>query len=190
MKTHIRTIFTVMPLIVALLLSCRNDMNVINKFIDEETEPDSVGDNVEVLYSDSARLQMKMFTTLVKQFTSASEQRDEFPEGLHVWFYEKTGELKAEITAKWAKHDIVTDIWEARDSVVIISNDGRRLDTEQFFWDPKSAIVYSEKYTKITDADGQVATGIRFSANQDFTNAELIQGKATIFLKDSETNEN
>jgi LPS export ABC transporter protein LptC len=188
MKTHILTIFLIIPLLAAI--SCRNDMSVIKKFIDEEIDPDLTGDNVEVLYSDSARLQMKMVTTFVKVFTSATEQRREFPEGLHVWFYEKTGELKAEITANWARHDIVTDIWEARNDVVITNNEGRKLETEQFFWEPKKGIVYSEKYTKITDANGQVATGTRFSANQDFTNAELIQGKATIILKDDDTNEN
>ena len=173
-----------------LFTSCRNDMSVINKFIDEETEPDLVGDNIEVLYTDSALLKMRMFATHVRQFSSAAEPRDEFPEGLHVWFYEKTGEVKAEITANWAKHDTVTDIWEARDNVVITNSDGRKLETEQFFWEPKKGIVYSEKYTKITDAEGQVATGIKFSANQDFTNAELIKGKATLIMKDDGTNEN
>ena len=189
MKTRIRIILLIIPIFSAVI-SCRNDMNVINKFIDEETEPDLVGDNVEVLYTDSARLKMKMFATHVRQFSSATEPRDEFPEGLHVWFYEKTGEVKAEITANWAKHDIVTDIWEARDNVVITNSDGRKLETEQFFWEPKKGIVYSEKYTKITDAEGQVATGIKFSANQDFTNAELIKGKATLIMKDDGTNEN
>jgi LPS export ABC transporter protein LptC len=148
-----------------------------------------IGDNVEVLYSDSALLQMRMVTTHVKQFSSATEQRREFPEGLHVWFYEKTGEVKAEITANWAKHDLSTNIWEARDDVVITSSDGRKLETEQFFWDPTKKIVYSEKYTKVTNPDGQIVSGARFSANQDFTNAEFVEAKATLIIKDDETNE-
>ncbi len=176
----------IITLLIATLFSCANDMEVVNKYIDAETEPDLVGDNVEVLYSDSARLQMKMVTPLVKKYESAKEARDEFPEGLQAWFYEKTGELKAEITANWAQHDITTDLWEARSNVVLINADGRKLETEQLFWDPKKGIVYSEKYTKITMEDGTVGTGDTFTAKQDFLEWKLSSGRATIILKDDE----
>ena len=169
-----------------MLFSCVNDMAVVNKFIDTETEPDILSENVELLYSDSARLQMKMRAPLAKLFSSAKEQRKEFPEGIHVWFYEKTGELKAELTANWAKHDEVADLWEARSNVVITTADGEKLETEQFFWDPKKAIVYSEKYTKMTSEDGSMTSGESFSANQDFTNAVFSRAKATFILNDEE----
>jgi len=168
------------------MLSCANDMAVINKFIDAEIEPDIFGENVEILYSDSARLQMKMVTPLMKEYSSATEQRREFPQGLHVWFYEKTGELKAEITANWARHDLITEIWEARNNVVITNIEGRKLETEQLFWDRQRGIVYSEKYTKVTSQDGQIATGDKFTARQDFSSWKLIQGRATIILQDEE----
>jgi len=161
-------------------------MDIINKFIDAETEPDMTGENVTMLYTDSARLQMKFVTPLVKQFNSAKEQRREFPEGLHVWFYEKTGELKAEITANRAKHDMEADLWEASSNVVLINAEGQKLETEQLFWDPKKGMVYSEKYTKITMQDGTVATGDTFTSKQDFSEWKLTKGKATIILNDEE----
>jgi LPS export ABC transporter protein LptC len=162
-------------------------MEVVNKYIDAETEPDLTGDNVEVLYSDSARVQTKMITPMVKSYESAKEARDEFPEGGHAWFYEKTGELKAEITANWAQHNIATDIWEARSNVVLVNAEGQKLETEQLFWDPRKAIVYSEKYTKITMPDGTVVTGDTFWATQDFSEHKLSRGRATIILKEDET---
>ena len=173
-----------------IFFSCANDMNVVNKFIDTEIEPDVLSENVELLYSDSAKLQVKMLAPLVKLFSSAKEQRKEFPEGIHVWFYEKTGELKAEITANWAKHDEVADLWEAQSNVVITHANGDKLETEQFFWDTKKGIVYSEKYTKMTQEDGSMASGESFSANQDFTDMKFIRGKATIMINDEEKPEN
>jgi len=161
-------------------------MDTVNKFIDTETEPDLIGDNVVILYSDSARLLMKMSAPLLKQFTSATEQRLELPLGVHVWFFEKTGEMKAEMTANWAKQDLATDIWEARSNVVVIRADGQKLETEQLFWDPKKAEVYSEKYTKVTMEDGTIATGDTFWARQDFSEYKLMKGRATIVLKDEE----
>ena len=160
-------------------------MDIINKFIDIEIDPDFITENVEVLYSDSARIQMRMVTPLLRQFNSASEQRDEYPEGLHVWFYEK-GEYKGELTANWAKYDRVKDLWEASSNVVVTDADGKKLETEQLFWEPPKELIYSEKYTKITTENGDIFTGNRFTSNQTFTDWKLISGRATIILRDEE----
>ena len=187
MKKYFRIPLVTLPLIVALF-SCANDMETIKKIIDTNIEPDLIGENVTMLYTDSARLQMKFIAPLVKQFNSAKEQRREFPEGLQVWFYEKTGELKAEISANWAKQDIETEIWEARSNVVIINSEGRKLETEQLFWDRMKGNVYSVKYTKITSKDGTVATGDTFTSKQDFSEWKLSKGRATIILNDENEN--
>jgi len=144
-------------------------MEIINKFIDAETEPDSVVENVTLFYTDSARLQTKLVSPLVKQFNSAKEQRREFPQGLHVWLYGKTGELQAEITANWAKHDMEKDLWEASSNVLIINAEGQKLESEQFFWDPKKGEVYSNKYTKLTKDGSYEGSGETFWAKQDFS---------------------
>jgi LPS export ABC transporter protein LptC len=173
-------------LLALALFSCANDMEVVDKFIDMESEPDMIAKNVELLYTDSARLQMKLRAPLIKNFTSAKDKRDEFPEGIHVWLYEKTGELRAEITANWAKRDLTTNLYEARSNVVVTNAEGRKMETEQLFWDTKKENIYSEKHTKITSPDGTVATGNTFTSNQDFSVWELSSGKATIILKEEE----
>ncbi len=182
----------ILPVIVSLaaLYSCTNDMEMVNKIIDPEEDPDLTATNIEVLYSDSARLQMKLIAPLVKQYESVKEPREEFPEGIHVWFYEKTGELKAEITANWAKNNQLTKIWEARDNVVLINSDGAKLETEQMFWDQQKAIVYSEKFTKYTSKTGTVATGKNgMRAKQDFSQWRLLSGNATLVFEDEPAKE-
>ena len=170
-------------------------MDIINKFIDTEIEPDLVAENVEVLYSDSARLQMRMVTPLTKHFTSATEQREEYPEGLQVWFYEKTGELKGHISANWAKRDIVNDLWEARGNVVAIDDEGKKLETEQLFWDPQKRFAYSVIYTKITSETGIEAAGDNgFNAKQRDSEWEWqllrgTKGSIIIPMTDEEPNE-
>ena len=181
-------IILIITLLTLMMPSCTNDMEIINRFIDAEIEPDLVAYKVETLYSDSARLQMKMITPLMKQFNSAVEQREEFPEGLNVWFYENNGDFKAQITADWARHDRIISLWEARGNVELINAEGQRLETEQLFWDTERGIAYSEKFTKITSPDGQVATGDTFTARQDFSEWRLMRGRATIFFND-EVNE-
>ena len=191
MKKKIRILLIVLPLI-ATLFSCANDMDVVNKFIDAETEPDLTGENVAVLYTDSARLKMKLVTPLIKQFNSAKERRNEFPEGIHVWLYKVTGELEAEITANRARHDIETDLIEANSNVVVTKADGQKLETEQLFFDQKKGEIYSNKYTKMTKDGSYEGSGESFWAKQDFSIYKFFNksgvGKPTIYYV--EDNEN
>ncbi|MDR1864534.1 MAG: LPS export ABC transporter periplasmic protein LptC [Bacteroidales bacterium] len=165
--------------------SCANDMAMINKIVDPEEEPDMTAYNVEMLYSDSAYLQMKFVTPFVKQFTSAQKPRDEFPEGIHVRFYEKTGELKAEITANWAIHDHAEKLWEARSNVVLSNDKGEKLESEQMFWDQEKGIVYSRKFTKYTSETGNTAIGRNgMHAKQDFSEWTFLSSNATLMFQD------
>ena len=172
-----------------LISSCSNDMVDINRLIDTETEPDMITINAIMFHSDSGRLQIKAITPLRKHFSSTEMQRDEYPEGLQVWLYDRTGEISGELTANWAKYRPVEDLWEARYNVVLTRANGEVLETEQFFWDVNRAVVYSETHTTITQPNGSVVRGIRFSANQDFTDLRLPQGSATIVLEDIEEDE-
>ena len=180
-----RIIWVILPLLLALF-SCVNDMDIVKKIIDAETEPDVAAENVTLFHSDSARLQTKLVAPLVKIYNTEKEQRREFPEGGHVWMYENTGELKAEISADWAIHDMEANLWEARGNVVIVNAEGRKLETEQIFWDPYKGIIYSEKTTKITDIDGNVANGDSFTATQDFSDLKLFSGNALFIMQDEE----
>ena len=113
---------------------------------------------------------------------------------MRVWFYEKTGELKAEITADRAVHNEATNIWEATGNVMLINSEGQKLETEQLFWNAGKGTVYSEKYTKITQKNGTVSSGDSFRARQDLSGYTLGNrsgvGRTTIFLEDEENSEN
>ena len=182
--------FLVITLFVLVVSSCVNDMAVVNKIIDPKEEPDLVADNIELLYSDSALLQMRLKAPVIRQYTEAEEPRREFPEGMHVWLFDKTGELKAEITANWAFHDMATNKWEARSNVVLTNIEGDKMETEQMFWEHEKQEVYSEKYTKITFANGNIASGESFWGLQDLSVRKLFNksgiGKTTLFFKEEE----
>ncbi|GHT21294.1 hypothetical protein FACS189430_01100 [Bacteroidia bacterium] len=164
------------------MIACSNDMQVIQKEIDPDEEPDLTAYHAKMDYSDSAVLQMHLETPLLKQFTN---KRDSFPKGLHVWVYEKNGTLKAEIRANWALHDHAQKLWEARSNVVITGSKGESLESEQMFWDEAKGIVYSTKFTKYTSGTGTIATGRNgMWAKQDFSQWKLLSGNATLVFND------
>ncbi|MDR0815475.1 MAG: LPS export ABC transporter periplasmic protein LptC [Bacteroidales bacterium] len=180
--------FFLLLFLFAGMIACSNDMQVIQRDIDPDEEPDLTAYQVNMDYSDSAVLQMHLETPLIKQFTGENNPRDSFPKGLHAWMYEKNGTLKAEIRANWALHETKKKLWEARSNVVIISAKGESLESEQMFWDEGKGIVYSTKFTKYTSGTGTIATGRNgMWAKQDFSQWKLLSGNATLIFNDEAT---
>lgn len=90
---------------------------------------------------------------------------------LEVQFYSVLGERRSTLTARQGTYDWRTGNMEARDSVVAVTPDGRRLTT--------CAITYSQDHDEITgpcafvyDAPGEHLTGDSFIADPDFREVE------------------
>ncbi|MDR3093473.1 MAG: LPS export ABC transporter periplasmic protein LptC [Bacteroidales bacterium] len=170
------------------MVACSNDMQVIQRIVNPDEEPDLTAFQVKMDYSDSAILQMHLETPLIKQFTGEKNPRDSFPNGLHVWMYEKNGTLNAEIRANWALHDNTKKLWEARNNVVITRSNGESLESEQMFWDEAKGIVYSTKVTKYTSETGTTTTGRNgMWAKQDFSEWKMFNGNGTLVFNDEVT---
>ena len=141
-----------------MLLSCKNDVQQVNELVNEEVRPEMVGHNLELIYSDSARIKYKVITPEYIKTTQGKEKYEEFPQGIYVITFDNTGKEVGSIKSKYAKKLEDEMLWEARDEVVVINAEGKKLETEQLFWDMKKEIIYSERYTKLT-ADGQILEG-------------------------------
>lgn len=141
-----------------MLLSCKNDVQEVNALADEEVRPEMVGYNLELIYSDSARIKYKVTTPEYIKITKGKEKYEEFPKGIYVISYDSQGKEMGSIKSKYARKLEEEMLWEARDEVVVINAEGKKLETEQLFWDMKKEIIYSERYTKLT-AGGQILEG-------------------------------
>ncbi len=141
-----------------MLLSCKNDVQEVNALADDEVRPEMVGYNLELIYSDSARIKYKVITPEYIKTAKGKEKYEEFPKGIYVISYDNTGKEVGSIKSKYARKLEEEMLWEARDEVVVINAEGKKLETEQLFWDMKKEIIYSERYTKLT-ADGQILEG-------------------------------
>ena len=56
----------------------------------------------------------------------------------------------------------------AKDNVVLTSENGKRLETEELIWDEKKNKIYTDRKVKITTGK-EVIEGEGFSSNPDFT---------------------
>ena len=60
-----------------------------------------------------------------------------------------------------------------RGNVLLYNAQGEKLRTSELIWNEVDKIVYSNKFVRITRADGDIQ-GYGFKADQDFKNVEIL----------------
>jgi LPS export ABC transporter protein LptC len=167
----------------ALQVGCVNDLAEIDRLFNETASSVEIAKDVEILYSDSAYVRVKITAPTLKRFVKDAKPRDEFPDGLHVDFIDKNGDVTSTL-------DALNGIRYTRDKIIIVRNNvilqntlGEKLETSELIWDEKDKLVYTEKYVKITKPE-EIITAYGFNANQDFTEYELMSVQAKMKFKD------
>ena len=141
-----------------MLLAGKNDIKEVNALAEREKRPDMTGENLELVYSDSARIKYRVLAPEYIKVNREKEKYEEFPKGIHVLSYDPAGKMIGSIKAKYAKKLEDEMLWEARNEVVIINAEGKKLETELLYWDMKKELIYSDRYVKLS-ADGQIIEG-------------------------------
>ena len=143
---------------IVMLLACKNDLQDVNKLVQPERRPEMTGDNLEIIYSDSAKIKYRVLTPEYLKINKEKEKYEEFPQGIYVISYDKDGEMAGSIRSKYAKKLEEEMLWEARNEVIVINAEGKKLETELLYWDMKKEQIYSDRYVRLTSG-GQIIEG-------------------------------
>lgn len=144
-----------------------------------------VGKDVEILYSDSAVVRVRVTGATLLNFTDFDDPRQEFPEGVRIEFLEPDLSVKSTITAHQAIRRQEKGLITARDSVVLLTNKQEKLETEELIWDEKSRKVRTDKFVKVTKPE-EVIYGYGLEAEQDFSYWKILVPKGRIKMKSVE----
>jgi LPS export ABC transporter protein LptC len=175
-------------LLVALLATaCENDIEKINLLDTSADYPNLVGEDIEVIYSDSARVKIQMFSPVMKQYNNAEKPYSEFPEGIKVYVFDPNLEVESVIQANYAIYYNDEKRWHATGNVIAENfKTGERLNSEELFWDEEKEEIYSNTYTRIVNDDGTFYGQNGFRSNQSLTDYTLIGSKVVVNIKDDE----
>jgi LPS export ABC transporter protein LptC len=167
------------------LVSCENDIEKINSLTNTNNLPDISGKKVEILYSDSGKVKMKLNADEIQQFGKAEKPYIEFPKGIHVIFFDDSLDVESEIIADYAKYFQNEKLWEARGNVIAhnLAN-GEKLNTEELFWDENLGRIYSNSFSRIENKDGTFYGQKGFESNQKFTRWKLKGSRGSVNIKD------
>ncbi|MDX1666609.1 MAG: LPS export ABC transporter periplasmic protein LptC [Saprospiraceae bacterium] len=167
-----------------LLISCdvfQGEQPVYSgpELLDEGIE---IAENVDILYSDSAEIRVRIEGPKMLYYTDRQNPTQEFPEGVKVSFYGTGKRISSILTAKYAIRFDARGMVIVRDSVVWRSLEkDEQIETSELIWEEEKERIYSKKFTIITRG-GEVIESQGFEAKQDFSNIRMnaIEGQTKI----------
>jgi LPS export ABC transporter protein LptC len=176
---------------VVFLSGCVNDLAEVNQLFDETSTGVEIARDIEMLYSDSAIVRVRILGPTLMRYLEDEKPRDEFPDGVHVDFLDADGSVNSTLDAQYAvrytreKQVIVrSDINEG--TTVILQNDkGEKLETSELIWDEAESKVFTDKFVKITKPE-EIIFAYGFSAKQDFSEYTLNKVVGRVKVNDQE----
>lgn len=167
-------------LALCLLSSACDDANKeLRQIFTEDDVAIEVARDVEILYSDSAIVRVRVTGPLLHNYNSREDARQEFPAGIRMEFMQSDRAIRCTLTAKKAVRQQEKGLITARDSVVLVTTKQEMLETEELIWDEKSGKVRTEKFVKVTQP-GEVIYGFGLEAEQDFSYWKILVPKGRI----------
>jgi LPS export ABC transporter protein LptC len=170
--------FYTLALLFVLCCACENDKSKVDLITRKINLPVETAGNIEVLYSDSAILKVKMTAPAMNRFTSPKPYV-EMPKGVDINFFDDSLHIISTLTANYAISRESEDIMEARNNVIVVNQKGEKLNTEHLIWNKKTRKIYSNVFAKITTKD-EIIYGNGFEANEDFSKYKINQVKGII----------
>lgn len=167
-----------------LISSCETAIEPVPQS-DYELLPSVTAEDFITTMSDSGRIELIMKSPLMERYDIKESPYTEFGKGIEVIFYDGQPEPQGTVTSKYARYDQNTDLWELKDSVVVINNEGEKLETEMLNWDQKKDLIYTDRFVKITGTD-QIIQGFGFESDSHLRRQKIKKVSATIYLDEEE----
>lgn len=100
-------------------------------------------------------------------------------ENPHITFFTATGAKDAVLTSRHGTSNTRTNAMVARGNVVVVSEDGRRLTTEELIYNQQKNEISSDSAFVLTEADRRLQ-GIGFRSDPNMKNIQILKGVSGI----------
>ena len=153
-----------------LLFSCEEPKET--KEVKRYTGPIEVIKDVRLLYSEDAKLKVKLTTP--KQLRFENDNR-KYPEQVNIEFYSPTGDVLTTIRSDSGRYDKAKNLYTVMGNVVVVNKQKQeRLLTPVLNWNPVTKKVFTEsRVTVISQLTGEKLYGLGLDADQSFTNYRI-----------------
>lgn len=165
-------------------LACENELEKVNLITQQELLPAEISRDIEITYSDSAKVKMRMKAPLLERYLG-EKPYTEFNEGLEVFFYNSVGEEDSKLKANYAINYTDEKKLVAKGNVILVNRSGDQLNGEHLIWYEKTKRITSNEFVKITTED-EIIYGDGLDANEDFSQYKIKNIKGIINIKEDD----
>jgi len=164
------------------LTGCIHNDEIVLTEEPSEDDPLMTATTIDVLFSDSGKIQAHLTSPLLKKYTG-EDPCTEFPKGFHLIVFDSVLRPSTTITGNYGKNRDAARIMEARGNVVVrnlLKN--KQLETERLIWDENKHLLYSDGKVKITEP-AKILFGNGIQANESFTWYKIINPTGQMMVK-------
>lgn len=156
------------------MCSCASENKDTKVNISKKEALAEIAKEVEILYSDSAIVKVKIISPTMKRYNLKNESYDEFPDGLLVEFLDENKRVTSWLEADYAiRKDKEKKIY-VENNVVLYNKRNDKLETEALIWDEGLEEIYTSRPVKISQPErGDTSYGHGFRADQEFNRFEI-----------------
>jgi LPS export ABC transporter protein LptC len=158
--------------LLVLALGCKQQQAVPltqGAFLPDSADQMAFGARFVLTDAGVRRAIVRADTLLTYQENTRTELRN-----VHTTFFTLAGEENAVLTSKRGSYDVRLGVMEARGDVVVVSSDGRRLETQQLRYDPTRNEVSSDSAFVLTEGE-RMTQGVGFVADPELNNVRILR---------------
>jgi LPS export ABC transporter protein LptC len=183
-RKHINLFLPVLSILCCLFISaCENDPKMIDDW-SKKKEMVEVGKNIEAYLSQESKVKAKLTAPLMLRH-EADTLYTEFPNSLHVDFYDDSTKIESWVDSKHGKYFENLNKVYLWDSVVVINIKGDTLKSPDLWWDQNTKLFYTDKYAQYLRKDKQIYPGKGLEATQDFKRITFKEPTGIVHVSDT-----
>lgn len=151
------------------LSSCEEKESAQEEAVPMEQLMTEYSENRTVTTTLNGKKRYVFYTPLLEGYTAGKEPYREFRKGVKITTFneDSANVVDVTLTANYAIYYEKRKLWEAKGDVVVIKADGKRLYTEQLFWNATTKKIYSNVDSKIVQPDGEFFVS-GFESDEEF----------------------
>ena len=165
-----------------LMEGCGNDLQTINAITHSYSAPVMSAKNIEVIFSDSGKIQARVTGILMNRYTTP-ESYMEFPHGFKINIFDSALRTSTTITANYGIRKEFSRIMEAKGNVIVRNEiKKQQLNTEELTWNENRRMIFTSKPVKITTLD-KIVFGKGLRSTESFSDYTILQVYGQMMVK-------
>jgi LPS export ABC transporter protein LptC len=165
------------------IYGCENDVKKIKELTDNKVMRE-VATNIESFLSQEGKMKAKLKAPLMVR-VEADTVYVEFPNTLHVDFYNDSTKIETHLDSKYGKYFETQNKVYLRDSVVVINVKGDTLRSPDLWWDQNTKLFFTDKYAIYHGIGKNIYGGKGLVATQDLNSITFNEPTGTVQVSES-----